>query len=51
MHAADVHSTFSQLAPAAHDTSHAHELPHATPRHELWPVHITLQRPVPHAIS
>jgi len=31
-------------------TSHAHESPQSTPRHEFWPVHFTSQSPVPHSM-
>jgi hypothetical protein len=38
-----------QLCEPVHSTSHAHELLHETPRHELGPEHVTSHGPVPHS--
>jgi hypothetical protein len=48
-HKSDVQVTvFEQLSWPVHSTSHAHELLHETPRHELEPEHVTSHGPVPH---
>jgi hypothetical protein len=37
-----------QLCEPVHRTSHAHELPHETSRHELGPEQVTSHGPAPH---
>ncbi len=52
MHASDVHWIVSvQLCEPVHVTSHAHELLHATARHELGPEQLTSHGPRPHCTS
>jgi len=49
LHASDVHWIVSaQLDVPVHVTSHAHELLHATLRHELGPEQLTSHGPRPH---
>lgn len=49
MQASDVHWIVSlQLLVPVHATSHAHELLHATPRHELGPEQLMSHGPRPH---
>jgi hypothetical protein len=48
-HPSDVHWIVSpQLWLPVHVTSHAHELSHATLRHELAPLQLTSHGPMPH---
>ena len=48
-HAIDVHWIVSvQLWLPVHTTSHAHDVPQLTPRHEPKPEHDTSQGPLPH---
>jgi len=50
LHASEVHVIVSpQLWLPVHVTSHAHELPHVTPRQLLGPEHATSHGPSPHA--
>jgi len=41
----------AQLCGPLHTTSHAHELPQSTPRHDWNPVHATSHGPSPHWTS